>query len=132
MGATEKQKKVAQELIKNLQSDKPLNRSKLLEKVGYARSTARHKTPYIIESKAVQDLVRPVIERMEIERNRALEILPKKIGRASYGDAIQAVDKLTKNIQLLSGGDTERINQPQPILYAVCSHNSNEEDTETE
>ena len=49
-------------------------------------------------------MIRPVLERMEEERDRAIALLADRIGKTSYRDAVDAIDKLTKNIQLLSAG----------------------------
>jgi len=43
------------------------------------------------------------------ERDRLIEALShKKLSKEKYRDMIDGLDKLTKNIQLLNGGATER------------------------
>ena len=41
-------------------------------------------------------------------RDQAVARMTKTIGKAKYRDAVDGVDKLTKNIELLSGRATER------------------------
>jgi len=62
----------------------------------------------LTKSKGFQEEMKPIIEQLEEERQRAILLLQKKITKAQYHQLVDAVDKLTKNIQLLSGGETER------------------------
>jgi len=105
---TERQKALAKELIANTKRAKPLNKSEMLESVGYTRNTARHKTPDIINAPGVQRDVLPVVEKMIKARDRAIDLLAGKEEKANYSDITGGIDKLTKNIELLSGGATER------------------------
>lgn len=52
---TPRQEKLADEIIKNSQREKPLNKGEMLEKVGYAESTRLAKSGDIIESEGVQE-----------------------------------------------------------------------------
>ena len=61
----------------------------------------------LTRSKGYKELMKPVVEQMEEERQRAINLLKKKISKAKYRDLTDGIDKLTKNIQLLSGGKTE-------------------------
>ena len=49
-----------------------------------------------------------IIDQLEIERQRAIDKLKHKISDAKYRDLNDGIDKLTKNIQLLSGKPTDR------------------------
>ena len=49
-----------------------------------------------------------IIDQLEIERQRAIDKLKHKISDAKYRDLNDGIDKLTKNIQLLSGKATDR------------------------
>jgi len=62
----------------------------------------------LTQSKAYKKALPSIIARLETERDRALGLLGKKAEKAKYRDLVDATDKLTKNIQLLSGGETER------------------------
>ena len=68
------------------------------------------KSPTIVtNTKSYQDEMRPIVEQLEEERQRAIAMLKKKISKAKYRDLTDGVDKLTKNIQLLSGKATENV-----------------------
>ena len=63
----------------------------------------------LTESKGYKEKMKPVIEQLQNERLEALEEARKKRGTAQYAQLMQAVKDLTNQIQLLGGGDTERI-----------------------
>ena len=73
---------------------------------GYTEKSAKN-PKNLTESKAYRQALPDIIERLKEERDRAIKQMGVKIGRAKYRDMVEAVDKLTKNIQLLSGGKTE-------------------------
>lgn len=106
---TPKQQKLIKLLIQNLK-DKGETESlgKLMLKAGYSEASA-HNPKLIIESEAIQEALNPVVEDMEKERDRILRsIKTKDLSEERYKDLVDSIDKLTKNIQLLSGGDTDR------------------------
>lgn len=72
---------------------------------GYEENTA-HNPSNLTNSKAYKQALPDIIERMVVERDRAISQMGKKISKAKYRDMIESVDKLTKNIQLLNGGNT--------------------------
>lgn len=53
--ATIRQKKLAESLVKNALSEKPMNKGELVESVGYSPETARKKTAELFNSKGVQE-----------------------------------------------------------------------------
>ena len=105
---TERQKALAKELIANTKRAKPLNKSEILEGVGYTRNTARHIPHKIINAPGVQKDIKPVVAKMIEARDRAIDLLASKEEKANYSDVTGGIDKLTKNIELLSGNATER------------------------
>jgi len=64
---TMKQKKLAEEIVKNMASNKPISAGQMLEKVGYATSVAEAKPSEIIESIGVQE----ELEKMGFTEMRA-------------------------------------------------------------
>ena len=53
----------------------------------------------------------PVVERMIEARDKALtEINSRILDKVQYADLITAINKLSHDIQILSGGATENIN----------------------
>lgn len=100
---TDKQKTAVRKIFENIGTGKSVG-SALLES-NY--SEAISKNPLLVtQSKGFQQELRPVVERMIEERDRAIKLMSKKIGKAKYRDMIESVDKLTKNIQLLTGNST--------------------------
>ena len=74
----------------------------------YSLSTS--KSPQrVTQTKSYQSVMKPIIEQLEEERQRAITMLRKKISKAQYHHLVEALDKMTKNIQLLSGKETENI-----------------------
>jgi len=107
MVKTHRQQKVVKRTIEELAKNKPLNKGKILEDIGYTKNTA--KTPSAIyNGQYVKSELDNVIKAMEKNRNEAIKSLKSKLGKAQYNHAIQGIDVLTKNIELLSGRATER------------------------
>lgn len=96
---------VAKEVIKSLgKSRKPVLRKIAVEK-GYSQHTAD--TPKnITDTNSYKEIMNPVIEAFEKERQAIIERLPKVRNQAKYNHLVEGLDKLTKNIQLLNGGKT--------------------------
>lgn len=104
--ATENQKIVI-EKIKSKVGKGKISVSKEMRGI-YADSVA--KIPgKLTKSKGFQEEMKPVVEQMEKERQRAISLLKTKISKAQYHQLVDGIDKLTKNIQLLSGGATEKL-----------------------
>lgn len=77
-----------------------------MRRAGYSKGMV--KNPHkLTRSDGFRILTAPIVTRLEIERDRAIRAMAGKIGKAKYRDLAEAVDKLQKNIQLLSGGATE-------------------------
>lgn len=94
----------AKEISESIRKGKKIVLGKIIEK-RYSKSTS--KSPQrVTQTKSYQDVMRPIIEQLEEERQRAISQLRKKISKAKYRDLTDAVDKITKNIQLLNGGKT--------------------------
>ena len=103
--SSENAKAVAREVSENIRRGKKVILGDIISK-RYSKSTS--KTPQrVTETKSYQNEMKPIIEQLEIERQRAIKLLKKTSNKAKYRDLIDGVDKITKNIQLLSGGKTE-------------------------
>jgi|TARA_Y100000310_G_C20701923_1_gene830801 hypothetical protein len=100
--ATEKQKKAVERIVENHG-----NVSKSMREAGYTDASAKN-PKNLTESDGYKEITQNVVERMIIERDRALGMMAEKIADAKYRDMSDSTDKLTKNIQLLTGGDTDR------------------------
>jgi hypothetical protein len=65
---------------------------------------------HILKTKQFKEKMKPIVDQLITERQRILDALTKKnLSREKHKDLIDSLDKLTKNIQLLSGGVTEKI-----------------------
>lgn len=106
---TPKQQKAAQLLAENGRNGKP-TRSKgaILKEVGYSDDIC--KTPNdVTNSIGFKEAAKPFVQELIEQRAKAVARATKTVGQASYSDAIKGIDKLTKNIELLSGRHTERV-----------------------
>lgn len=106
--ATPKQEKLVTLLIENYGAAKPRSLGDLMLEAGYSEASA-HNPKLILEGEAVQVGIKDAANRIEQIRNNALaELEARDVSEERYSDVVKAVDLLTKNHQLLSGGETER------------------------
>lgn len=104
--ASENAKQVAREVSETIRKGGKLNLGKIIKK-RYSESTS--KSPQrVTETKSYQEVLKPIVDQMKLERQRAIDAMKSRIDKAKYRDLSDAIDKLTKNIELLSGGDTEK------------------------
>ena len=99
---------VAKEVSENIRKDKRVILGKIIAK-RYSKSVSKHPKT-VTTTKSYQEAMKPIIDQMEEERQRAIAMLKKKINKAQYHHLVEAIDKLTKNIQLLGGKPTENLN----------------------
>ena len=102
--ASQAAKAVAREVLEVIGKGEIANISEIAPKHGYAKSTAI--SGEVQKTKSYQEEIEPVIEMLMVERKRAITLMHKKISKAKYRDLVESIDKLTKNIQLLTGGRT--------------------------
>src|SRR5205085_9341311 len=91
--------------IENVRKGTKVNLGKIVKKHGYSDSVAKHPDK-VTQTKTYQEEVSPIVQVMIEEREAALAEAKKKRGKANYRDLVDASAKLTKDIQLLSGGRT--------------------------
>lgn len=106
---TPKQQKLIQLLIDNYgKKDGTKSLGKLIIEAGYSEKSAVN--PSIVITEEMKQYIQPVIQKMEAIRTNALDkITDEKLKEGSARDNAYVADILTKNIQLLNGGATERI-----------------------
>ena len=100
-------KEVAKEVLGTIGKGKRPNITKIAIKKGYTPKTAN--SGQVQKTKTYQKELAPLITRLEEERDAIVEALKKKRGKAKYRDLIDGLDKVTKNLQLLTGGSTANI-----------------------
>ncbi len=105
---TEKQKKLLKLMSENI-SKRGFTKSvyKMMIDAGYAESTARRQVG-ITRTPAIREGASKIVKAMEKERDNALAAMKRERPKAMYRDLANATYKLTKNIQLLGGGETAR------------------------
>lgn len=106
--ASERAKLAGKKVVESLGKGKAPILGHILREVGYADNTAD--TPQnVTETKSYQDEITPFVEKLKKERDRiVLEMSIKDLDTVQYQHLVSATDTLTKNIQLLSGKETER------------------------
>ena len=97
---------VAREVIAKTLKGEPVRKGAIAVKHGYAKSIGLHPSK-VTQTQSYIDEVSKTVRILEVERDRAIERLQTKIDSAPYNHLIDGVDKLIKNIQLLSGRSTE-------------------------
>ena len=104
--ASENAKAVAQAVIENVGKGRKVSKRKIIKNQGYSQNIADNPKK-VTETQSYQEVIKPVVKKMEKERTRLINALSKKdLTKEKYRDMIEGVDKLTKNIQLLTGGKT--------------------------
>ena len=72
-------------------------------------SAAYAKNPYqLVATKAYQKAMRPLLDRYQEALDDALEGMKRTQGKAVYGDFSAAVDRVQKQIQLITGKATDQ------------------------
>jgi len=104
---TQKQKKLINLISENL-GTKGFTKTmyQMMLEAGYSEKNARQQST-ILDS--IKDKVKPIVDRLKDERDRALALMSKKITDAKYRDLVDSTDKMTRNIQLLSDKPTDNI-----------------------
>ncbi len=103
--ASENAKAVAQEVIEKVRNGQKVEMGKIIKKHGYSDVVSKSPTK-VTKTKTYKEETKPIVDVMIAERDAALEEAKKKRGKANYRDLVDASAKLTKDIQLLSGGKT--------------------------
>lgn len=105
--ASENAKAVAEEVLETMGKGKKVSVSAIARKHGYSHNTAKN-PKQIRNTQSYKKIVDPIIAKMIKERDAALAAMASKRKKATYRDLSSGFDRLTKNIQLLTGGDTEK------------------------
>src|SRR3990167_2552773 len=104
--SSENAKNVAEDVIECMDNGDKIVFKEIMESRGYTKATAKN-PKNVKETKSYQLVIKPVISQMEEERQAVINRLKTTRNKAKYRDLMDALDKLTKNIQLLSGVPTD-------------------------
>lgn len=76
---------------------------------GYSKGIHIHPEK-VVKTKSYQSVMEPFVKQLERERQRLMsEMVTRDLSQEEYKTMVEAVDKLTKNSQLLSGGNTDQV-----------------------
>ncbi len=103
-------KEVAQEVLETVRKGKRPILGKIIRKKGYALTTSTVPSQ-VTNTKSYKSVISPLVSRLEEERDAIVERLKVTRGKAKYRDLVDGLDKITKNIQLLTGGSTQNVQQ---------------------
>jgi hypothetical protein len=97
----QKQQNLVEVMLLNTMAKKPKTNIQMAREVGYTSSQS-------LKHPAVLEQMKPVLEQMKDLRQKALSaIADKNLNLVDYKELVDSTDKLTKNIQLLSGEATD-------------------------
>ena len=99
---------VGKEVLETVRRGKRPVLGEIIKKKGYALTTSTVPTQ-VTRTKSYQQVVSPLVMQLEKERQAILDRLPKVRNKAKYRDLTDGLDKVTKTIQLLTGGATENV-----------------------
>lgn len=115
---TEKQKKLVLLISENLGLAKPKTMMQMMLEAGYEESVARQQSSILV---GIREDLDPIVQRLIEHRERVMDQLTKKLSQAKYHNLVDAMDKLTKAIQLLSGKATEHTAIVVNIAASIAS-----------
>lgn len=105
---SENARAVAREVIATVQAGRKVRKGLIIKKHGYSDSIATIPTK-VTNTKSYQEEINPIVNAMIAEREAIMKRLQVTRNKAKYRDLVDGMDKMTKNIELLSGRDTARI-----------------------
>lgn len=124
---SESAKLVAEKVLETIRKGKVVNKGKIIREVGYSEKTAIAPTT-VTNTKSYREVIDPFVEKMAKQRERMIDaIATKNLDKEKLRDLSDGIDKLTKNMQLLSGKETDRI-AGKIIFLPPRLNNQNEED----
>ena len=122
--AKENPKNVARKVSESIRKGKLVNLGKIIKKSGYSEATSKSPT-VVTNTKAYQEEIKPIVRQMERERQRIMtEMENKDLTKVQYEGLGRVFDAMTKNIQLLSGGVTERSKISIEISKEIADKNN--------
>ena len=102
-------KNVAKEVLETIGKGKKVVLGKIIRKNGYSKRTSEVPTT-VTNTKSYQEEIKPVLLRYQKELTAILDAMElKNKSSEQYRVLVEAADKVQKQIQLLSGNATERI-----------------------
>lgn len=100
---------VAHKVVDKVRKGEKVNLGELISASGYSKNISKQPTR-ITKQKAYQEIVTPVLQQLESERQRIITAMSKKnLSKEKYQTLVQSMDILTRNAQLLGGKATDNV-----------------------
>ncbi len=107
--ASENAKAVAKEVVRKIAKGEQVILHDIIKGQGYSDSVAESPSR-VTDTASYKETIAPLAQRLHNEINRIeQEMSSRNLSNEQYKTLADALDKLTKNYQLLSGGETERV-----------------------
>lgn len=100
---------VAKDVLETIRKGEKVVLGKIIQKNGYSVATSTV-PPLVTRTKSYQKVIDPVAKRWIRLRDKLTKELERKdLAEESMRDITDTIDKLTKNIQLVTGGATANV-----------------------
>lgn len=100
---------VGKEVLETIGKGEKVKLGKIIKKNGYAQNTADN-PKLVTETESYKQIVNPIVDKWIKERERLTnELSVRDLSLERYETVMKSIDVITKNIQLVSGGNTEKI-----------------------
>lgn len=101
---TTRQQKLIKLLLENLGNPKGgKSMYDMMLEAGYEETTAHEQSGTLA---GIREELKPFVQKLMDHREKVIERMQATLPKAQYHNLVESLDKLTKNIQLLSGGKT--------------------------
>ena len=123
--ASENAKAVARKVIEKVRKGEKVNKGAIIRSQGYSEGIATQPTK-VTRTQSYQEEITPFVNKMIALRDKAINASNKKdLDSEQYHTLVGSIDTLTKNIQLLSGEDTDR----QGVTIKLVSYKDDDNDS---
>lgn len=107
--SSENAKAVAQEVIQTVRKGQKVNKGDIIKKHGYSDSVSESPTK-VTETQSYKEAIEPIVNRWQKEIARIqTELENRVLSGEKYKELVESLDKLNKQVQLATGGATERL-----------------------
>ena len=104
-------KEVAQEVLETVRKGKRPNLGKIILKKGYSLTTSTVPSQ-VTKTKSYQKVILPYAQRLQRHQEKILKAMENKdLSNEDYKVLADSLSKVTHDVQLLTGGSTENVQQ---------------------
>ena len=104
---TTRQQKLIKLLLENLGNPKGgKSMYDMMLEAGYEETTAHEQSGTLA---GIREELKPFVQKLMDHREKVIERMQATLPKAQYHNLVESLDKLTKNIQLLSGKATDNV-----------------------